>query len=846
MRGQALIPLRRFTGGHFALHILLILLALGLSLHATAQQMLNDAHGKIAGRIVDSATGQPIAYATIILYRQGQTKILNGATADDKGKFSLDNIADGTYRIMIDFIGYKKLNKQNIVIGPKSPVIFLGNISIAESNASLKEVTITGQKSIIENRVDKTVFNVDRDVTSQGGVATDVLKKVPQVSVDADGNVEVQGNSNVRFLINGKPSTMFGNNVTDVLQTIPASQIQSIEVITSPGAKYDAEGTGGIINIVLKQSKAHGMNCSISGSAGSRLENGSINLTAREGNFGAHLSLSGNTNIPVNSPGSMTRYSTDPSAETHSTLLQNGLSKFLRQSYQGSGGVDWDISKDDNLSLNLSYFEFSHSGSGNTYQHLYTQDASGNTVQELYSILHNSNSFGSGGLDYSLSYNHKFKKEGQNLSFLYNSSYDKNTSDYTQTQSLYGQNLLYTGSKGNNPGTERETDISLDYSQPIGKWTTLETGTKATLRNINSITDVYSFDPLTQDYVYNSYQSNVLNYASNVYAAYVSGGFNVFNYLNVRAGLRYERTENKASFSNADNVSIPSYNTLAPSLLASKDLGNGQTIKFSYTYRIQRPQYRFLNPFKNASDPRNISTGDPTLKPEIAQKYEIGYNKGFNRGSNVYAGLFYESSNQDIKPYVTYYTKYPVGDSTYYNVAVTKYANIGLEEKTGLSLSGSVPFTRKLNVRGNIMVFDRYIINTIQPGNNNNGINFRINMNISYQIDSNLIAEAYGNWNSPNTNIQGKTPSWSSYTIAIRKQFWHKKASFGLTATNPFNSYYNMRTSTTGDNFQLYSLRQVPYQSFGITFTYKFGKLEFKKDKQRQQEMQDNGGDMGM
>jgi outer membrane receptor protein involved in Fe transport len=843
MRGQALIPLRRFTNGHFALHILLILLALGLSIHTSAQQMPNDAHGKITGRIVDSTSNAPISYATIILYRHGQTKIINGATADDKGKFSLDNIADGTYKVMVDFIGYKKFYKDNIVIGPKTPAVSLGNIAMAESNAAMKEVTVTGQKAVIENHVDKIVFNVDRDVTSQGGVATDVLKKVPQVSVDADGNVEVQGNSNVRFLINGKPSTMFGNNLADVLQAIPASQIQSIEVLTSPGAKYDAEGTGGIVNIILKQSKAHGMNCSISGSVGSRLENGSINLTARQGNFGAHAYLSGNTNIPVNSPSSMTRYSSDTSRKTNTTLQQSGLGKFVRQSYQAGGGIDWDISKDDNLSLNISYFEFSHSGSGSTYQTISTQDASGNPIQTLYNILHNSSSFGSGGLDYSLTYNHKFKKDGQNLSFLYNSSYDKNTSDYTQNQTPYGSDAVYAGTRGNNPGTERETDIALDYSQPFGKWITLETGTKAVLRNINNITDVYTYDPLTQDYMYNSYQSNVLNYESDVYAGYVSGGFNVFDYLNVKAGLRYERTENKASFSNAETVNIPSYNTLAPSILMSRDIGHNQTIKLSYTYRIQRPQYRFLNPFLNASDPRNISTGNPALLPEIAQKYEFGYNKNFNKGSNVYAGLFYETSDQDIKPYATFYPAYKVGDSTYTNVTLTQYANVGLEEKTGLSLSGSVPFTKKLNVRGNIMVFDKYIINRLDPGNNTNGVNFRINMNVSYQLDSNLVAEAYGNFNSPNTNIQGRTPSWSSYTIAIRKQFWHKKASLGLTATNPFNFYYNMRTSTKGDNFQLYSLRQVPYQSFGITFTYKFGELEFKKD--RRQDMQDNGGDMG-
>ena len=202
--------------------------------------------GVLTGKITDSISGNVIEYATISLIQQADGKVINGATTNDKGFFKLTEIPNGTYNLLIYFIGYKTSKKENIIIAPSNSQINIGNLTITNRQTSLKEVTIEAEQNLIEYKIDKMVYNVDKDLTSQGGVALDILKKVPQVSVDVNGNVELQGSSGIRFLINGKPSTIFGNNIADVLQTIPASQIQSIEVVTSPGAKYDAEGTGGI------------------------------------------------------------------------------------------------------------------------------------------------------------------------------------------------------------------------------------------------------------------------------------------------------------------------------------------------------------------------------------------------------------------------------------------------------------------------------------------------------------------------------------------------------------------------------------------------------------------------
>lgn len=250
--------------------------------------------GKILGKVTDSATKKSVDYATISVYLLNGTKPVNGSTSNQKGAFIIENLPAGTYKVVVDFIGYRSKIINNIVLDSKNLNRNLGDISIAATSQTLQSVVVTGKTGLIENKIDKMIYNVEKDITSQGGVATDVLKKVPQVSVDVDGNVELQGNANVRFLIDGKPSTVFGNNLADALQSLPASQIKSIEVITSPGAKYDAEGTGGIINIILKKTTVQGINGSINLSGGSRLQNGSVNLNARKGKFGLHSFISGN------------------------------------------------------------------------------------------------------------------------------------------------------------------------------------------------------------------------------------------------------------------------------------------------------------------------------------------------------------------------------------------------------------------------------------------------------------------------------------------------------------------------------------------------------------------------
>jgi outer membrane receptor protein involved in Fe transport len=627
-------------------------------------------------------------------------------------------------------------------------------------------------------------------------------------------------------LINGKPSSIFGSSLTDALQSIPASQIKSVEVITIPGAKYDAAGTGGIINIILKDNKVKGINGSVNLSAGTRLENGSVNLNVRKGNFGAGLFFSGNEQRNSNTYTSNNRQSYNGNHDTVTTLAQNGNGGYQRSGFQSGVNFQWDITKHDNLTGSVGLDHFSRSGTGLIDQRQQMLNASGGLFYDLASTSNSGSSSTSKSVDYSLDYKKSFKKENQELEILYSSSFGNNKSYYRQEQDFLTGGYLPSGSISNNPGHDHETDISIDYTEPFGPGFTLETGAKAVLENLNNNV---ATDTLSQNgaYVPNPSQTYGFNYNRKIYAGYLSGSFVLFNkFLEGKAGLRYERTTTSADF---PGTHIPGYNTFAPSFVLQHKLGNTQSLKLAYAYRIERPDYGDLNPFYNISDPHNISTGNPNLKPEIGHNYELSYNKSFESGANISTAAFYRHNTQDMQAFSTFYQTLNIGGTDYSNVTLTQRYNIGSQTGLGLNLYGSIP-VGKLNLRSNIQLGERTNSNPGLPSVT--GFSYRVNLNASYEFAHDLTAEIFGNYESSRKNLQGTRPAFAFYNIAVRKQFLKKKASIGLTAANPFNRYINLTNTTYGANFYQSNLRQVPFRSFGLTLSYKFGKLEFKKDKQ--------------
>jgi len=783
--------------------------------------------GRISGKVTDTLTNSPVDFATITVYKAGASSPVNGASTDQKGNFTVDKLPAGEYTVTVDFIGYQLKTIGHVTIGSQASAVSLGNILLSPLQNKLGNVTVSTKTPIVENKIDKLVYNAANDLTAQGGVALDVLKKVPMVSVDVDGNVELQGDANIRFLINGKPSSIFGASLVDALQSIPASQIKSIEVITSPGAKYDAAGTGGIINIVLKDSKVRGINGSVNLSAGTRLENGSFNLNARKGNVSVGAFFSGNEQLNTTTKNTTNRQSFNTIMDTISQLYQQGSNPFVRSGYQSGLNFNWSITKKDELTATAGFNHFGNHGTGLTNQSQESLLTTGDVLSDISSIRNSSSSFSANSIDWSIGYKKTFKKEGQELEVLYNASYGKNTFNAAQVSSYPDGNYPASGLQSFNPGNDHETDISIDYTQPVKEGFTIETGVKAVLENLyNSVTT----DTLFNDgsYKNDAGQTYAFNYKRNVYAAYLSTSYSLFHdFIDGKAGLRYERTNTTADFS---GTSIPGYNTFAPSFVIQHKFDESQSIKFAYSYRIERPDYGDLNPFLNISDPHNISTGNPLLKPEIGHNFELGYNKTFKKGGNIYFAGFYRYNTDDIQSFTTYYPTFTADGTEYTDVSVSQRYNIGSQTGIGVNIFGSVPVNSQLNLRSNMQLGER--TNSTPGLATVTGFAYRLNLNAAWQFPNNLLAEVFGNYNSSQKNIQGTRPAFVSYNLAARKQFWHKNASIGITMANPFNKYVNQHSTVFGSNFNQANLRQIPFRSFGITVSYKFGKLEFKKPKE--------------
>lgn len=527
-------------------------------------------------------------------------------------------------------------------------------------------------------------------------------------------------------------------------------------------------------------------------------------------------------------PSSGNRTSFNNTRDTVTNLGQNGISNFKRSGYRSGLSFNWDITPKDALTASVNFNHFGNNSNGfvNNYQTTYIN----NTAIDTNSINRSTSRFSDNSTDWSLAYKKTFKNKDQELDVLYNQSIGHNTNDYTQEQDYTNVTFPTSGSIGSNPGTDKETDISIDYTQPVNKDVTLETGAKATIENIDNSVTTQTLD--NGVYVPNPFQTYSFTYSRKIYAYYLSGTFSLFhNFIDGKAGLRDEYTVSTSDF---PNTTIPSYNILAPSFVLSHKIDKTQTIKVSYSYRLERPDYNSLNPFYNISDPHNISTGNPDLKPEYGHNFELGYNKSFSNGANIYVAGFYRYNTNDLQSFTTFYPNLKIGDSTYTNVSLSQRYNIGREVTEGVNLFGSLP-AGKFTFRSNMFFADRI---TDNPGSPQvAGLAYRINLNTSYEFAKDLAAEFFINYRSSQRTIQGTNPAFLFYNFAVRKQIMHKKASIGLTAANPFNQYVNVNQTTYGPNFNQNSLREIPLRSFGISLMYKFGKLEFKKER----EPQDNG-----
>ncbi|WP_210466270.1 TonB-dependent receptor domain-containing protein [Rufibacter roseolus] len=790
--------------------------------------------GKITGTIVDSISGKPVEFATIALINAANGKTVDGTVTNEKGHFSLNRVANGTYTLNISFIGYETKELKNITISANDQEANLNRVQLSGSQTRLQEVTVVGEKPLIEDKVDRMVYNAEKDITNAGGTAADVMQKVPSVSLDQDGNIQMRGSSNVRVLINGKPSTVMAGSVADALKQIPADVIKTVEIITSPSAKYDAEGTAGIVNIVTKKNSLQGVTGSVTLTGGTRASNGNGNIGIKHGKLGI------NVNAGVNrfySKGAMNINQMNQSRDQNTgqvfenNVAQVGTSTVDGMFGFGQLGLEYDLDEKNSLAagirVNTGSFKMrSHQSATNT---MAGQNDAGTSfgeptlVDEYNLSMKNNNQRLS--MDLNLDYTHLFKKPQQELTLL--ALYSQTDQDNSVNQTRYEvEGPLRSTLLNENEGLNKELTFQADYAHPMPKNTLLEVGAKGILRDVSS------------ESLYNgSGQNSGFSYDQNVIASYLSYGFNLNKKTQVKFGGRYEYTDVAGNFANPEQDFTTNYDNFIPNITLAYDLKPNMKLRTSFTQRIQRPQLFFLNPYRQQQGPNVIVYGNPRLDAELTDSYEVNYSTFFKTTSINVSAYMRVTDNaiesvSDVVDEITYVT----------------FNNIAKNKTYGTSISGSTKPIPAWNINGNLNL---YFVDLNAPFASNSGWMYNINVSSGYTFGKGISAQFSGGFNSDRVQLQGIASSFSYHNLAIRKELFEKKGALSLGMDNPFREALRFenelsgRSITSGLPFRTESLVTQYNRGFRLTFEYRFGKMQQQGPPKRKKSIRNDDAKQG-
>jgi outer membrane receptor protein involved in Fe transport len=785
--------------------------------------------GKVVGKLIDPTTKEPVPYASIVVTK-GEKQI-NGTMSAEDGSFKISNIPVGQYKLMISFVGYETISK-DIEMTPKNPDVNLNKIEMELGAIKLDEVVVEGQKSIIENKIDKIVYNAENDVANAGGDASDVLRRAPLLNVDIEGNVSLRGSQNVQILINGKPSSMFASNPGDALQAIPADDIKSVEVITTPSAKYDGEGTAGIINIITKKSKPEGFTGNVNASAGNRSNRTVVSINAGKGRFGFNTSMSAYYS-PIRR-GSFDFYREDIINNQSRILKENGPNNSDRLGFFGTASAFYDINAYNAFSSSFRLRGF-NSNRDNELNGSFEDQING--ISQEYQRLNETDNLFS-GYEWSLDYVKKFEKnEEQELSMSY--KIDGNVQNQELSviqQDIIGNDpTLFQNDLNDNDGDNTENTIQIDYVHPINKNMKLETGVKTIIRDVVSDFNYDTLNRVSNQYITDLSRSDIFNYDQNVTSSYISSRMKFGTKYGLIAGIRYEHTEISGSFNTQENTFTNDYDNWLPSVTLSRKLGKATTVKGSFSRRIQRPSLRVINPYVQFNNNRSISFGNPELDPELTDQIEISYGT-FVKKFSINASFFYRNTTGIIESFV---------DISADGVASTTFKNIGENESIGVNLFSSVNLLKNMTVRGGLNIFTYSAEGEVNGQQlSRDAIVWNGNINTSLKLKKGWSIDVFGFYRAPRQTLQGTNPSFSLLTMGAKKQIT-KKFGLGIRIVEPFFENKNFGGELSGENFTQRIDTAVPFRSFGLNLTYKFGKLDFKQRTRRSKIKNDDQGSGG-
>ncbi len=813
-----------------------------VSFSASAQTSPSVGSGTVRGTVTDSLTGKAVPFATVALLLPN-AKLLTGVNTDELGAFSIAKLNPGTYKLAISFVGYRTRTVADVTISDGSPAIDLGKLLLQPDTKTLNQVDVVAQKALMEDKGDRLVYNAEKDISNAGGTAADVLRKVPMLTVDLSGNVQMRGSGNIKVLINGKPSAMMARNLADALRQMPANTIKAIEVITSPGAKYDAEGSAGVINIITKKA-LQGFNGSVNAAAGDfdrAYRSLGTNLNLRTSKFGAALSL--NTN----------QFRQITTGETSRTTLLDGrpVSFFTQQSASANTStvgnaelsLDYDIDTTNRLNAAMTVWGGDFPSNSTTMNRLTAPD--GTLLQQFRNDVRFSNPYGNGQID--LGYTKTLaQKKGVDSrgEFSVLTQYSRMPDNYFYNTDRYGSssptefNQLIYRQHSTNYSRNKEYTFQTDYSQPFTSRTARDTtnikldiGAKAILRNIGSEFRVEQAAEGTGAFIPDPSLSNDFAYTQRVYSGYTAVTISNRHKWNLNAGARYERTVIDGDFKTTQTQLASRYANLIPSVTLSKGLGI-HTVKVSYTQRIQRPQIWNLNPWVNQSDPKNISTGNPDLNPELSHATEFAHSLTTKKGLSFNSALYWRQTNNAIEYLTTV-------DAS--GVALTKPQNIGQRGIYGLTvnLSGEVIKTLTLNAGTEIQYLD---LRSPALGQQNAGWVGSLNTNLTWKVDKAVTLQFNSFFNTGWVTLQGRSSGWKYYQVSAKREFWDKKASLSLRVTNPLARDIRQTQTQAAPTFTSQSTSYYVQRQIQLAFEWRFGQMSSGGKQSRKISNDDKGG----
>lgn len=806
-------------------NVFLLFIAFMLSVSAYAQNK-----SKITGTLKDAQTHEAIPFATVTLTGQGSAVPVKGMQTDINGAFVLEDLPTGKFTLRFSFVGYKPVVRDSIVIGTKDSVLNLGDIELNVSkNKVLNEVTVTAKKPTLQNKDGKKVFSVNQSLVSQGGTAADLLQNVPTLQIDVNGNVSLRGSTEVKVLVDGKPSLIADGDVTQILQSIPASAIESIEVIANPSAKYDAEGQG-IINIVLKKNTKPGFNGAVTLSGGTRDNyNGSANLsyqTSKVNLYGNYSLRNGNNysngfqDLTFLQPTDATVFSNQLFPSTTRNKIQNF-----------KGGIDYSISPKSVLSisgtLNLR----------NTHRDelLTIDDLDVNGFPTQTSTRNNTTNSTGNSYEFDLDYSQHFKKPKEELTF--NFAYSHGTSRNLQIYQTHIADLVSLPpldpleSDLHNNGTNY--NIQADYLLPIGKTGQISAGYRSQINLGNN--DQYAYNLSSTGPIPYYTFTDLFDSNNQVHAIYLNYQ-NQINNFSYEVGLRGEDTHLDATFKGYDAnnslystpIKVPSKG-LYPSVFLTQKLDDGQQLQLSYTNRVTRPTARELNPSTDFSDPTNYETGNPHLIPESINSLEVDYSKSWQNVTFT-SGLYWNRLNNVIK----HIESDPVND-----VIITTAQNLKHSTTTGLELIGHFDLIKAWDFTANANIFERENDAAPQYGiTANNGLSWNANITNNLSVVKSLSVQIRADYRAADIIIQDRNHPAFGVDAGARYDLPGNRASFSFNSVDIFNSRKWAFLRTSDDLLLDFERRRVGSRAT-FTFTYRFGKGSFTPKPKKKEEKVD-------